>query len=157
MKLNNKGMTITEVVITFTMLMIVMLAMMGLITNLKKTQNEKEKIIEIKDYKDIVIREIEDALIKLKFNGVHDCSNKYEDYILCKVLVFKDSSNKELLIDTGMKFIKYDGIKYKIPSYVKMNRDKTYIEINNKFLTISVPFYYNNKETGIKIVYPIGL
>lgn len=148
---NNKGTTIIEVVVTLSMLLIIILSMMSLIISLRKTNKRNEITKEITEYKNIISRKINDDLITLKLKSIDSCDNIYEDYVYCYKLIFNDQE-KELLVNTGMDYIKYDGIKYKLNESSKLKKPSLVIEDNIFNLKIDIT---NNKTHTIKIIYPM--
>ncbi len=150
---NEKGSTLVETVMTLSMLMIIMLSMTTLIISLKKTDKRAKETKEITEYKNSISRIINDDLILLKLKDTETCQGTHEDYVYCTTLVFEDDSKKELIVDTGMNFIKYDNIKYKAPTTIKMS-DVT-IDKENNIFTLSTNMKYQKKTYNLKIVYPL--
>ena len=150
---NEKGSTLVETVMTLSMLMIIMLSMTTLVISLKKTDERTKETKEITEYKNNISRIINDDLILLKLKDTEACQGTHEDYVYCTTLVFEDDSKKELIIDTGMNFIKYDNIKYKAPTTIKMS-DVT-IDKENNIFTLSTNMKYQKKTYNLKIVYPL--
>ena len=150
---NEKGSTLVETVMTLSMLMIIMLSMTTLIISLKKTDKRAKETKEITEYKNSISRIINDDLILFKLKDTETCQGTHEDYVYCTTLVFEDDSKKELIVDTGMNFIKYDNIKYKAPTTIKMS-DVT-IDKENNIFTLSTNMKYQKKTYNLKIVYPL--
>lgn len=170
-KINNKGMTVVEVIVTFSMLMILVIGMFKMVIEMKESSKKKQLQKDLYEYSDILRTTIQNDLIKKKL--INALISDDEDKISL-VLIFEDDSRKELIINYN-KTIKYDGKNYPIPEndvvefnpsgnfnempYVTYSGNDTY---NDKFLTIYIPLYeylYENDSTnyGFKIVHPVGL
>ena len=157
-KLNNKGLTLTEVIITFSILSIIMFSMLALTLQLKNTSKLKKTYKSLSEYKTTLTRTIEDDLIKNKFLSMEDC-NGDDAFVICKTITFKNNVKKDLVVNTKDKFIKYDNIKYKIDleKEVDMIYKDVDITFDEEFLTIKIPIWLNENDYGIKIIYPINL
>ena len=170
-KINNKGMTVIEVIVTFSMLMILVIGMFKMVIEMKESSKKKQLQKDLYEYSDILRTTIQNDLIKKKL--INALISDDEDKISL-VLIFEDNSRKELIINYN-KTIKYDGKNYPIPEndvvefnpsgnfnempYVTYSGSDTY---NDKFLTIYIHLYeylYENDSTnyGFKIVHPVGL
>ena len=154
--MNKKGMTTVELLVTFTILMVIVFGMLGIVIAVREDNLKKQFNKEIKLYNNIIINKIEEDLILLKYKNLSNCENTSEN-IICKKINFKDSS-KELQIDLIKKQIIYDKIIYDIPSSDKFTLDDVYIkESEDLFLIINIAILKDNVNYGIKIVHPIDL
>ena len=91
-KLNNKGMTTIEILVTFVIVMIIVISMYASISNLNDRQtiaSYKESVIT---YKDLLTKEIQDDLITKQLVSVKINSNT------SAVLFFKDGTQKNLTV-----------------------------------------------------------
>lgn len=184
--MNNKGITLVELIISFALLMIIVIGMMSIIMNIKTNYNEKEFVKEMVEYKSTVTQIIEKDLIEKginKTNPLSDCMNFAEGEVSeCKTIHFKDNTTVELRIglsntindnDSNIFTITYNDIKYKISNadiidfldnrYMQVdNEQKVEIKISNdgNYLIINIPYFEidkYDKNLGIKIIYPIFL
>lgn len=168
-ELNNKGMTVIEVIITFSILMILVIGMFKMVIEMKESSKEKQLQKDLYEYSDILRTTIQNDLIKKK---LIDANVSDDEEKIKLVLTFEDNSTKELIINYN-KTIKYNNKTYQIPEsdVVEFNPSGnfnempyvTYSDSNNfKILTIYIPLYeylyekdFNNY--GFKIVHPVGL
>ena len=148
-KLNNKGMTLIEVLVSFTLLMIITISLYSLITRVRLDLLEKEKSDDLITYSDTLNTKIHTDLIKIKpFAIIY--KNSESDSFICK--------NKEICtIQNDVLTINYNGKKastdltkicYKtypcaLISYIKDDN------IVFKELILNI----NNKEIGYGIRY----
>lgn len=171
-KINNKGMTVVEVIVTFSMLMILVIGMFKMVIEMKESSKKKQLQKDLYEYSDILRTTIQNDLIKKKLINALISD---DDEKISLVLIFEDDS-KELIINYN-KTIKYDGKNYPIPEndfennpendVVMFNpsgnfNEMPYVTYSDNFLTIYIPLYeylYENDSTnyGFKIVHPVGL
>lgn len=172
-KLNNQGMTLVELIVTFAIVMILVIGMLSVIISLKNDMNESSLNKELLEYKDTITYVINNDLIKSKANNIEQCTfNVTGDKGYCYKISFENNSTKNLEINLTKKYIKYDGIKYEIPeSSIMEFRDSLIyasdninekIDINkdeNNFINIYIPFYIIDEEEnyGIDIIHPINI
>lgn len=175
-KLNNKGMTIVEIVVTFVMLMVLVLGMLNLTNEIKTTSKQKQFYKELTEYSSLVQSTIQDDLIKNVLTDVSECNvDKAE---ICLNFKFKNSSDKQLIANVvsnfdevadgdkevdELKVISYDGLKYIIPmsdyindafqggfsDYINDNGNNFYTKVDN-ILIIDVPIFENLYGKGNK-------
>ena len=159
MKLNNKGMSIVELIISFIILMAIILGMFQIIYSLNQDTLNLKKEKELLEYKTILTSKIQDDLIMLKYKKFTSCTNITEnDNITCKNLVFDDVT-KQLLINISEKTITYDNINYEIPNNDYLDFIDVSVESDGDFLKIMIPIYRKaiDYNYGIKIVHPLDL
>ncbi len=170
MKLNNKGMTLVEVVVTFGLLIFIVFGMLQLVVSLKTKASTTIYEKGMLEFTSILNMELQNDIITLNYVSSSDCTNVSSPTIVCKNISFKDE-NKQLLINLNSKIIQYDGKNYEIPSKDMIEfRDSrvynqnpvnheldVYIEDDTEYLTINVPFFEIGTDTnyGFKIVHPI--
>ena len=175
-KLNQKGMTVVELIVTFAIIMIIVVGMLEIIVALKNDMNDSMLERDIIEFQGTVTQLINDDLIKLKATKVSTCTFTKEtdtDKGYCYLLSFsKQTISKKLEISLLNKYIKYDGIKYELPEPSIMEfRDKLIfygdnvdhqVKVNvddNNFLNIYIPFYIidEDENIGIDIIHPLDL
>ena len=81
--MNNKGMTLIELLVAFTLLMIITIGLYSLITSVKTDLQEKTKIKQLSDYSNLVNSKIHLDLIKNKPFTIVYKNDKSDNYI-CK-------------------------------------------------------------------------
>ena len=63
-KLNNKGMTLVELIITFAVLTVIVVSMLVIVNEISEVTSLKEEMNAITDYKNIVLKNIQDDITK---------------------------------------------------------------------------------------------
>lgn len=127
-KLNNKGLSVVELVVTFALLMVLVIGMLEIIVELKASFSDKVLAREIKEFKETLTQVIQDDLIKKKAFDVEEdstdqnCSNNKGN--ICYIIHFNngtadknDDTSKKLQIKMNERIINYDGIDYSLPDY----------------------------------------
>ena len=153
-KLNNKGISVVEVVLTFTLIMTIVSGILTIIMNYRARANIEMERLELVTYKNTLTKEIQNDILtrglhEINYSG--DCENQASNYGSCINLSFKDGTSKILAvsklddnnIDTlkellNNKYIKYGDTKYpiedKLPDVIPTGRsakDFQNIYINN--------------------------
>lgn len=125
-KLNNKGMTLVEVVVCFALVTIVLVSMYNTVSVYKTKQNIASYKETVTAYKNLLTKEIQDDLIKkglVSANANISTSGQKETY---KVeMLFKDGSTKTLTVEVQKAPDAFE-IGYNNSYYVylgDMNRD----------------------------------
>lgn len=161
LKLNKKGMTLVEVLVALTGLIIISFGMLTLINSLKKSSVKEQISKNLSEYKTIVSRKIEDDLIYDEFESISNCID--QNYDVCKTITFKKEENgikksKQIKINADSKLINYDNINYYIEEKNAVI-EKNDINISNdaNFVIVKVPISLESADYSIKIVYPIAL
>lgn len=140
MKLNNKGISIIEIVLTFALIMIMTMGMLSIVYNYRMKASLSLEELELDTYKNSLTKEIEDDILDKglkEINTQGECLTNTE-LNSCVNLVFLDGTEASFgtsKVDNNNidsienKFLYYNGIKYKItdklPSKVPDGRDAT--------------------------------
>lgn len=158
--MNNKGMSLVELIVTFALLLVIVVGLYQLILDIKLNYEEKDISKSLTEYSALVSSEIQYKLLKM------DVDND-------KVEVSGNSVNvngyKIELITGDTPGVTYGGIFEEIPNnkFVEFYRDgnEPYIKLekvgNTNYLIINFPIYSVQNDDlenyGFKIVYPIGV
>lgn len=125
MKLNNKGMSIIEIVLTFALIMVLVISMLTIVMNYRSKASISLKKLELDTFKNTLTRDIQNDIIKLGIKEINmdgECST-ISGLSRCVNLVFKDGTEKifgtskidvDDLNSIENKFLYYDGEKYKL-------------------------------------------
>ena len=153
MKLNNKGITLVEVIVSFALLMIILVGLFNIIMEVKSDVTDKQMEKEFRDFDNLMIARIQGDLIK---KGVKNCSTSSETNsksVSC-------NNNVEIKIDNGM--ITYNGVEYSIPyrdneGDIFQYPDTNGVTIKDNILKISFVYGYvdGTKSFGFTIVHPL--
>lgn len=120
-KLNNKGMTLVEVVVCFALVTIVLVSMYSSISVYKTKQNIESYKETVITYKNLLTKEIQDDLIK---KGLIYASATNSDEVYTVNMSFKDGSSKTLEITRKKAADAFEGDYTNSFVYLgDMNRD----------------------------------
>lgn len=156
---NNKAFTLVELLVSFTLSMILVIIMFQLIINLKDvymTSGIKTEMIN-KQY--LMINKIYKDLTETKLTAISKCGQEQTD---CIKLSFSTGETKTFYVDITNNILNYDNYILKVNNTstigaITINSDT--ITETRKILTIKVPITNSNfKDTdfGINIVYPFN-
>lgn len=151
MKLNNKGITLVEVIVSFALLMIILVGLFNIIMEVKSDVTDKQMEKEFKDFDNLMIARIQGDLIK---NKVKNCETKDSKSVSCENKI-------TIKIDNGM--ITYNGVEYAIPykdneEDILQYPDTNGVVIKDNILKISFIYSYvdGTKSFGFTIVHPLS-
>ena len=153
---NKKGFTIVEMLVSFTLSMILVIIMFQLILSLKDLYVTSGIKTELLNKQYIITNKIYSDLNRKKVTKLENCN----DPLICVEFTFQDGSTKKLEVNETNKTLSYDNtiIKLNNTSYFKaMNIATYYSALNKKIFNIDIPIYNDSfKDTnfGINIVYP---
>ena len=157
-KLNNKGMTVVEIVLTFSIIMVIVIGMLTIVVNYRGKISVSLTRLKLESNKNTLTQGIYNDILKLGVEKIEDFSNTSDTtnkcYILnpktglhepmnrCIVITFQDGSQKALatskVLDSNNKdqiinkYIYYDGLRYKIKDTLPKNKP---ISTENKTIT----------------------
>ena len=152
MKLNNKGITLVEVIVSFALLMIILVGLFNIIMEVKSDVTDKQMEKEFKDFDNLMIARIQGDLIK---NKVKNCKIEDSKSVSCD----NDNGKITIKIDNGMT---YNGVEYAIPykdneGDILQYPDTNGVVIKDNILKISFIYSYvdGTKKFGFTIVHPL--
>ncbi len=138
MKLNNKGMSIIEIVVTFALIMVMVIQMLTIIVNYRQKANLSLERLDLDTFKNNLTRDIQKDISTLGVSEINtdgECST-ITNLNSCINIVFKDGTQKAFgtsKIDSNNydsienKYLYYDGLKYKLndnlPNEIPVGRD----------------------------------
>lgn len=125
MKLNNKGVSIIEIVLTFSLIMVMVIGMITIVFNYREKASISLEKLNMDTFKNTLTKDIQDDILEV---GVKEINLEGECLTIsglnsCVNIVFKDGTEKIFgtsIVDSSNresienKFIYYDGIKYKL-------------------------------------------
>lgn len=153
---NNKAFTLVEMLVSFTLSMILIIILFQLIINLKDVYMTSGIKTEMTNKQYLMTNKIYEDLNTKKVSRIDNCNNP----LICIQFTFQDGSTKKLEVDETNKTLAYDNyiIKLNNTSYFKtMDVNTVYSQSNKKIFNINIPIYndiYKNTDFGINIVYP---
>lgn len=145
MKLNNKGISIIEIVLTFSLIMIMVIGMIGIVFNYREKASVSLEKLDMHTFKNTITKDIQDDILEYgvkEINTNGECTNNTE-LNNCVNIVFKNgeekifgtskiavgTSDEEIKKSIENKFLYYDGLKYKLndklPSKKSSDREWT--------------------------------
>ena len=168
MKLNNKGMSIIEIVLTFALIMAMVIGMFTIIMNYRDKASLSLKKLEMDTFKNTLTKDIQDDILNLgvkEINTDGECSS-IQGLSHCINIVYRDDSEKAFgtsKVDANNKdsvenkFIYYDGEKYKLrdslPDKIPSGRNildfQSITVEDNNILTTDSTILSNGEEVDI--------
>ena len=172
-KLNNKGMSIVEVVVTFSIIMVISVGLLTIVVNYRNKISVSLERLKLDTFKSNVTQDVYNDILNLgvsEINTAGECST-LTDLNRCINIVFQDGSQRVLGTSkvtpndknsVSEKFVYYDGIKYKLKDYLPDNKpsgrvwkDLEAISINDDGILNS---YSTVLEDGTKVyIYRIDI
>ena len=125
MKLNNKGVSIIEIVLTFALIMVMTMGMLSIVFNYREKASISMEKLDLDTFKNTLTKEIQDDILTLgvkEINTSGECLTNAE-LNSCINIVFLDGTSKAFGISKvdnndvdsiENKFLYYGGLKYKI-------------------------------------------
>ena len=153
---NNKGFTLVEMLVSFTLSMVLIVILFQLIINLKELYVASGIKTELLNKQYLITNKIYTDLNEKKVTKIENC----EDSPVCVEFTFTDGNTKKIEVDKTTKTLKYDGyiIKLKNDSEIKtININTTDSESNKNIFNVNIEIknnQFNNTNFGINIVYP---
>lgn len=111
MKLNNKGLTVVELILSFTLLIVLVFGMFNVVVEIKDYSEAKELEKDLVEFKNRIIYKIQNDLITGNIKDL-EIQNTGTPTL---TITMTDGTTKTLEIIFKEKIIKYDGETYKIP------------------------------------------
>lgn len=122
MKLNNKGLTVVELILCFVLLIILVFSMFNVVVEIKDYSETKELEKDLLAFKNRMIYLVQEDLITYGVKSTSlSCPNGYKKEFSSKCLkiTFNDNTVKYLIVEPKEKVIKYGSSssleEYKIP------------------------------------------
>ena len=111
--MNKKGFTTIELIVSFTLVSIMIVALMSIVLNYRNRIMREDTKSQIVDFKNQITKIIYDDIINGKYQKILSCEEK-------KCAKFVDGENNiyELRIDNN--YLIYNDIKYQIPDAKKV-------------------------------------
>ena len=175
-KLNNKGITIVELIISFTLLMIIAMGMLNVVNEIRSFANQKLEEKKVTEFKNDLYKDFHKTMLTKGYKSMTDCSTSSS---ICKEIIFKDNTKTIFKIDLLAKEIEFNDYKYVLNNYDnECNNSCVSITEEDNYLIIDVPYFktvildemlnddtfkeefYNNiskYNLGFKIIYPYNL
>lgn len=131
MKLNNKGMSIVEVIVTFSLIMFLVVGLLVIVVNYRNKMSTSLERLTFDTFKNNLTQDINNDILTKGLKEIKDDTNTTDTSSLCYnlglnrciVLTFADNTKKAFgtsrvsALDKNSivnKYIYYDGIKYKL-------------------------------------------
>ena len=173
LKLNNKGMSIVEVVVTFSMIMIISVGLLTIVVNYRNKVSVSLERLKLDTFKNNVTQDIYNDILNLgvtEINTSGECST-LTNLNRCINIVFQDGSERVLGTSkveandknsVSDKYVYYDGIKYKLKDYLPSNKPSGRVWKDLESITINDDGILNSSytvlEDGTKVyIYKIDI
>ena len=126
--MNRKGFTTIELVVSFIMVVVILMSLIGFTTAYRGKVSNEEVKTQLVDFKNTVLKAVYDDIIRYSVVRMSSCVGENN----CVNLVSQDGSIHTLktIIDdtTGVVYIQYNGTNYMLPD---SNLNKIYKELND--------------------------
>lgn len=147
-KLNNKGITIVELIISFTLLMVIAIGMLNVVNEIRSLANQKLEEKKVTEFKNDLYKDFHKTMLTKGYKSMTDCSTSSS---ICKEITFKDDTKTKFEIDLLAKQIEFNGYKYVLPYSMEVNFLNNYdnecnnscvsIKEEDNYLIIDVPYF----------------
>jgi len=122
--MNNKGFTIIEIIISFSILTVILLSLITFTITYRDKVREEEMAMMLLDYKNTMTKLLYDDIIDGKYKAIEKCSGQGDTNITCVNFIDRKNVPHPLRINTvttatadlktGM-YLNYEGINYLLP------------------------------------------
>lgn len=152
--MNKKGFTIVEVVIAFSILAVLVLALIEFTVNYRGKVRDEELRTELIDYKNTITKIIYDDIILGGINRMEKCPNEEDNNITCVNFFDKNNVAHPLLLVTvnsnsnSLKkglYLNYDGNYYMLPDSEPSSNGEKACEFITAFVLKKYQSVYNMK------------
>lgn len=156
--MNNKGFTLVELLVSFTLSMIIVIILFQLIINLKEVYVQTGLKTELLNKQNLMENKIYNDLLNRQVTSIDNCNTG----LLCINFTYENGDTKKLELNNIEQTLSYDGF------IIKLNNNSYFQTINvitkesqtnskyNRIFDIKIPIYndtYENTDFGINIVY----
>lgn len=139
-RLNNRGISLIEIIVTFSMVMVIVGGLMSIIMHYRLTAQSSLTQMELRSYKETLTKTIQDDILNLgiteiNYAGNCNASSNQNRFSSCANFVFKDGTEKILAVSNILeddrnslenKYIYYDNERYtlkdKLPATIPSGR-----------------------------------
>ncbi|MBE6147578.1 MAG: hypothetical protein E7168_04520 [Firmicutes bacterium] len=155
-KLNKKGLTIIETVVTFALIMFIVAGLLTIIMNYRHRLNTDIKFLDLTTYKNTLTKDIQDDIMTKGINTINsegECVTEADKFNSCINFVFKDGTERILAVSkidyndktsVSNKYIRYgiteyplkDTLPESIPSERKPGDFQSIFVSDNNILSI---------------------
>lgn len=149
-KLNNKGLTIIEVLVCFSIVSVIVIGMLKTVTNYKDKQDVESYKNEIITYKNMVTEEIMSDIIA--GGGIRDIQESNDDntFTFYLNIVNKNDNNSTALrtLTVGDNYIEYKAStslydeKFEIPKISNLKFNEVRFEYDDDFVILFIDFMH---------------
>ena len=97
-KLNNKGMSIIEIVLTFAIIMVIVVGMLSIIMNYRNKVSISMERLKLSTFKNTITKDIQDDILRLGISSIdkEGYCRSVSGLRQCINIVFKDGTEKAL-------------------------------------------------------------
>lgn len=163
--MNKKGFTTIEIVLSFTLVVLILTGLTVIVINYRDKVPTEEIKTQLLDYKNTITKIVYDDIVKGDYVSLQSCIDAYR----CVNFIKPDGTSESLKvinqledmsgIKTGM-YIEYKGIKYMLPDS-DLNSETGYVsdikefvnEIDNTYglYSVKIPLYHAGINYGLNI------
>lgn len=164
-RMNNKGFTVVEIVVSFALVVVVLGSMTALVVNYRDRVTDEEVITQIIDFKNTITKVVYDDITDKLYTSITSCGEKCikfsgEEEATLKIIEENGSGG----LSKGIYF-EYKGIKYLLPDsdlndfntgeyMIKVKNLSFKSDSTNKIYSVKIPIHHNgiDKDYTIKLL-----
>lgn len=162
LKINNKGFTTVEVVLSFALVVIILASMTALVVNYRDKVTDEEVKTQLIDFKNTITKVVYDDITENIYKTITSCGDK--------CIKFSGSEENKLLIieENGTSgvpkgiYLEYKGIKYFVPDsdLNDFNTGEYMINVNNPIFSsdtvnniysVKIPIFHDGMDENYVI------
>ena len=158
--MNNKGFTIVELIVSFTLASIIVVLLFQLVLNLKEIQEYSDVKTKLLTKQSNISSKLNKNIYQKGISKIEECQD-IPNY--CLEFTFNDNSNSKLIVDKANQTITIDDNKFNLVEGSSIDNvqadvfiDPTIKDKNNSILTLNIEIkheYFKNQNFGIYLVY----
>ena len=173
--MNNKGFTIIEVVISFSILTVILLALITFTINYRDKVKEEEMKMMMLDYKNTMTKLIYDDIIDGKYKAIEKCFGQGNSNITCVNFIDGNNNVHPLYINEVTSatpsikpglYLNYEGMNYLLPDSDIYNAKEalrmsefgkfTLTNYNNVIYNLRLSFHHQSLDINYEIMLTIN-
>ena len=143
-KINNKGFTTVEIVVSFALVVVILASMTALVVNYREKVTNEEVKTQLLDFKDTITKIIYDDIVDDTYTSITSCGD------MCIKFSGSEENRLEIKEESGTSgvskgiYFEYKGIKYFLPDS-DLNDYNSYEYI----ISVNSPIYSSDPDNNL--------
>lgn len=147
--MNRKGFTTVELIVSFTLVSIILVVLMGIILNYRNRIMIEDKKSMILDFKNQITKMVYDDIINGKYQRITSCNEQ-------KCVKFIDWENQSYEMKIVDNYLIYQEKKYLIPDNKNLIIDNFEIENSGELSHVKIPIKHKDLKEDYSILININ-